>query len=170
MRVGSIALTTMPSFDIVSDIDRHELANAVDQASRELTTRFDFRGVDASFELDDLLITETAPSEFQLEQMHAILESRMAARKLDLRSLELGEVETNLARARRVVTCKQGIDKPVAKDIIARLKADKLKVTAQINDDKVRVTGKSRDELQAAMALLRKAELDLPLQFENFRD
>lgn len=161
----------MPSFDIVSELDKHELTNAVDQANRELTTRFDFRGVDAKFELDDMVITQTAPSEFQLEQMLTILHSRMAARNIDLRSLETGEVESNLAQARRKISCKQGIDKPTAKDIIARIKASKLKVTAQINEDKVRVTGKKRDELQDVIALLRKAEdLELPLQFENFRD
>ncbi len=160
----------MPSFDIVSDVDKHELSNAVDQANRELSTRFDFRGVDAQFSLEGLIITQQAPSAFQLEQMLAILHNRMVARGLDLRSLETGEIESNIARARRQITCKQGIDKATAKDLIARIKAAKLKVSTQINENKLRVTGKKRDDLQAVIALLKQAELELPLQFENFRD
>ncbi len=160
----------MPSFDIVSDVDKHELTNAVDQANRELQSRFDFRGIDARFELDDLVITQSAPSDFQLEQMLEILNKKLIGRGIDLNSIEVGEIDANIAQARRRITCKQGIDKPTAKDIIARLKEAKLKVTAQINEDKVRVTGKKRDDLQAAIALLKKAEIELPLQFENFRD
>ncbi len=160
----------MPSFDIVSKIDLHELTNAVDQANRELETRFDFRGIDASFSLEKEVITQQAPSDFQLEQMLAILNNRLVARGIDLRSLEIGDIEANLAQARRRLSCKQGLEKTAAKDIIARLKAAKLKVTAQINDDKVRVTGKKRDDLQAAIALLKGAELEQPLQFDNFRD
>ncbi len=160
----------MPSFDIVSDVDKHELTNAVDQANRELQSRFDFRGIDARFELDDLVITQTAPSDFQLEQMLDILNKKLISRGIDLNSTEPGEIDANIAQARRQITCKQGIDKPTAKDIIARLKEAKLKVTAQINEDKVRVTGKKRDELQAAIALLKSSDIELPLQFENFRD
>ncbi len=160
----------MPSFDIVSEVSTHELSNAVDQANRELEKRFDFRGVEAHFELDGLVITQTAPSDFQLEQMLDILNKRLVARGIDLRCLEVGEIDANIARARRPLTCKQGLDKPVAKDIVARIKASKLKLSAQVNEDKVRVTGKKRDELQAAIALLKAAELDVPLQFENFRD
>jgi uncharacterized protein YajQ (UPF0234 family) len=160
----------MPTFDIVSDVDKHELSNAVDQANRELETRFDFRGVDARFELDGLDIKQTAPSDFQLEQMLAILHARFAARGLDIRSLEVGDVESNIAQARRTITCKKGLDKAAAKKVINEIKAAKIKVTTQINEDKVRVTGKKRDDLQEVMALLRKAEMDLPLQFENFRD
>ncbi len=160
----------MPSFDIVSDVDKHELTNAVDQANRELQSRFDFRGIDARFELDDLVITQSAPSDFQLEQMLEILNKKLIGRGIDLNSIEVGEIDANIAQAKRQITCKQGIDKPTAKDIIARLKEAKLKVTAQINEDKVRVTGKKRDDLQAAIALLKKAEIELPLQFENFRD
>ncbi len=160
----------MPSFDIVSDVDKHELTNAVDQANRELQSRFDFRGIDARFELDDLVITQSAPSDFQLEQMLEILNKKLIGRGIDLNSIEVGEIDANIAQAKRQITCEQGIDKPTAKDIIARLKEAKLKVTAQINEDKVRVTGKKRDDLQAAIALLKKAEIELPLQFENFRD
>lgn len=160
----------MPSFDAVSKIDLHELTNAVDQASRELESRFDFRGVDAAFERNELLVKQHAPSEFQLEQMLDILRKKLVARGIDLRSMEAGEIDQNLATARREITFKQGIDKPEAKKIVALIKDAKLKVTTQIVEDKLRVTGKKRDELQAAIAMLKKAELDQPLQFENFRD
>ncbi len=160
----------MPSFDIVSEVDTHELTNAVDQASRELTTRFDFKGVEASFELDDASIKQSAPSEFQLQQMTDILRARLVARKIDVRCLELGDVDTNLAGARQTVTVKQGIERDLAKKIVGALKDAKLKVEAQINGDKLRITGKKRDDLQAAMALLRAANFELPLQFDNFRD
>ena len=160
----------MPSFDIVSEVDTHELTNAVDQANRELTTRFDFKGVDARFERDDNVIAQSAPSEFQLKQMQDILRARLVARGIDARCLDLGEVETNLAGARQKITVRQGIERELAKKIIAKIKDAKLKVEAQINGDKLRVTAKKRDDLQTAMALLRKAEFEQPLQFDNFRD
>ncbi|WP_066093448.1 YajQ family cyclic di-GMP-binding protein [Xanthomonas massiliensis] len=161
----------MPSFDVVSEVDKHELTNAVDQANRELATRFDFKGVDARFSLeDDKLITQSAPSDFQLKQMGDILRQRLAARGIDFRCLEFGEVETNLAGARQKITVRQGIEQKVAKQIAARIKEAKLKVDTQINGDKLRVTGKKRDDLQDAIALLRKAEFEVPLQFDNFRD
>ncbi|MAA75996.1 MAG: YajQ family cyclic di-GMP-binding protein [Salinisphaeraceae bacterium] len=160
----------MPSFDIVSELDNHELTNAVDHANRELSNRFDFKGVDAAFELQGSEMTERAPSEFQIEQMHDMLRQKLTARGIDLRCLELGDVHSNLAEARRTVTFKQGIDQPSAKRIVAEIKKSKLKVSAQINGDKVRVTGKKRDDLQAAIALLKQSEKELPLQFENFRD
>ncbi|MEN1929747.1 YajQ family cyclic di-GMP-binding protein [Luteimonas sp. MJ204] len=160
----------MPSFDIISEVDTHELTNAVDQANRELTTRFDFKGVDAAFEREDAVITQRAPSEFQLQQMTDILRARLAARKIDTRCLEFGDVETNLAGARQKVTVKQGIERDLAKKIGAEIKAAKLKVDTQINGDKLRVTGKKRDDLQDVMALLRGKEFEQPLQFDNFRD
>lgn len=161
----------MPSFDVVSEVDKHELTNAVDQANRELATRFDFKGVDARFSLeDDKLITQSAPSDFQLKQMGDILRQRLAERGIDFRCLEFGEVETNLAGARQKITVRQGIEQKVAKQIAARIKEAKLKVDTQINGDKLRVTGKKRDDLQDAIALLRKAEFEVPLQFDNFRD
>jgi cyclic-di-GMP-binding protein len=160
----------MPSFDIVSEVDTHELTNAVDQANRELTTRFDFKGVDASFERDDNVITMAAPSEFQLQQMTDILRARLAARKIDTRCLDFGDVDTNLAGARQKITVKQGIERELAKKIGAAIKDAKLKVDTQINGDKLRVNGKKRDDLQAAMAVLRAGDFELPLQFENFRD
>lgn len=160
----------MPSFDIVSEVDKHELTNAVDQANRELGNRFDFKGTDARFELDDAVITQRAPSEFQLKQMLEILRQRLVARGIDVRCLDEADPEVNLAEARQKITVKQGIEQPMAKKIIATIKAAKLKVDTQIQGDKLRVNGKKRDDLQAAIALLRGAELELPLQYENFRD
>ncbi|HZF96719.1 MAG TPA: YajQ family cyclic di-GMP-binding protein [Pseudoxanthomonas sp.] len=160
----------MPSFDIFSEVDTHELTNAVDQAGRELTTRFDFKGVEAKFSLEDNVISQSAPSEFQLKQMGDILRARLIARGIDVRCLEEGDVETSLAGARQKITVKQGIEQKIAKKIGAAIKEAKLKVESQINGDKLRVTGKKRDDLQATMALLKKSEFGLPLQFDNFRD
>ena len=160
----------MPSFDIVSEVDTHELTNAVDQANRELSTRFDFKGVEAKFALEDKLVTQSAPSEFQLQQMTDILRARLIARKIDARCLDFGDIETNLAGARQKITVKQGIERELAKKLQGAIKDAKLKVEAQINGDKLRVTGKKRDDLQAAMALLRGQNFERPLQFDNFRD
>lgn len=160
----------MPSFDIVSEVDNHELTNAVDQANRELDTRFDFKGVEAKFELEDDVIQQSAPSDFQLKQMTDILRARLIARGIDVRCLEFGDVETNLAGARQKVSVKQGIERELAKKIQATLKEAKLKVDSQINGDKLRVNGKKRDDLQGAIALLKGSEFERPLQFENFRD
>lgn len=160
----------MPSFDIVSEIDKHELTNAVDQASRELSNRFDFRNTDATFMLEDLVIQVKAPSEFQLEQMQIILRQRLSARKIDSRCLEFADPEINLGGARQKVTVQQGIEQAKSKKIIAKLKESKLKVEAQINGVKIKVTGKKRDDLQMAIAFLRGEDFELPLQFENFRD
>lgn len=160
----------MPSFDIVSEVNKHELTNAVDQASRELSNRFDFRNTDASFKLEDLTIQVQAPSEFQLEQMQIILRQRLSARGIDSRCLEFADPEVNLAGAKQKVTVQQGIEQAKAKKIIAKIKDAKLKVEAQINGTKIKVTGKKKDDLQMAIALLRAEDFELPLQFENFRD
>ena len=160
----------MPSFDVVSEVDKHELTNAVDQANRELSNRFDFKGSDAHFALSESVITQTAPSDFQLQQMLDILRQRLTARSIDVRCLDVGEPEINLATAKQTITVKQGIEQPLAKKIVAAIKAAKIKVEAQINGDKLRVTGKKRDDLQTAMALLRKSDFEVPLQFDNFRD
>lgn len=160
----------MPSFDIVSEVDSHELTNAVDQANRELTTRFDFKGVDAAFKLEDATISMHAPSDFQLQQMRDILDARLIARKIDVRCLEASDIETNVAGARQKITVKQGIGRELAKRIQTEIKTAKLKVDSQINGEKLRVTGKKRDDLQTAIALLRGKEFKLPLQFDNFRD
>src|SRR5690606_25163693 len=162
--------TAMPSFDVISEVDNHELTNAVDQASRELTTRFDFKGVDASFSLEDEVISMSAPSDFQLQQMTDILRARLIARGIDARCLEFGDIETNLAGARQKISVKQGIERELAKKIQTALKESKIKVDSQINGDKLRVNGKKRDDLQAAMTLLRGGEFERPLQFDNFRD
>lgn len=160
----------MPSFDIVSEIDLHELTNAVDQANRELGQRFDFKGSDATFELDDNVVSLSASAEFQLKQMLDILKVRLASRGIDIRCAEIADAEVNLSRARQKVTLKQGIDQPLAKDIVKRFKDSKLKVQAQIQGDKLRVNGKKRDDLQGAIAFLRASDIAMPLQYENFRD
>lgn len=160
----------MPSFDVVSEVDKHELSNAVDQANRELDNRFDFKGTGAVFELEGFVVTQSAPSVFQLNQMLDILRGRLTARSIDVRCMDIGEPLENVAGARRKITVRQGIEQAQSKKLIAALKAAKLKVEAQINGDKLRVSGKKRDDLQAAMALLRKTDVDLPLQFNNFRD
>lgn len=160
----------MPSFDVVSELDKHEVRNAVDQANRELGNRFDFRGTGCAFELDEFVVTLKAEGEFQLKQMLEILKPRLVARGIDIRCMDVADPESNLAAARQKVTLKQGIDQKNAKDIIRQFKDAKIKVEAQINGEKLRVNGKKRDDLQAAIALLRGLELDLPLQFENFRD
>jgi uncharacterized protein YajQ (UPF0234 family) len=160
----------MPTFDAVSEVDKHELTNAVDQANRELSTRFDFKGTQAKFELDEYVITLHAPSAFQLRQMMDILRGRVSARSIDVRCLDAAEPIENLGGARQVVTVQQGIDQPTAKKLVAAIKAAKLKVDTQINGDKLRVTGKKRDDLQEAIALLKTAQVERPLQFNNFRD
>ena len=160
----------MPTFDIVSEVDKHQLTNAVDQAQRELSNRYDLRGTNAAIELEAMDIKVKASNEFQLKQVVDLLKPRLAARGIDLRAMDTGPVETNLAEARQKITIKQGIDQPNAKKIIAMIKDAKMKVDASINGDKLRVTGKKRDDLQTVIALLRKAEVALPLQFENFRD
>lgn len=160
----------MPSFDVVSEVDKHELSNAVDQANRELSTRFDFKGTDAKFELDGYVVTQSAPSVFQLNQMLDILRGRLSARNIDVRCLDIGDPLENLGGARRKITIKQGIEQSVSKKLIAELKGAKLKIEAQINGEKLRISGKKRDDLQAAMALMRQSKVELPLQFDNFRD
>ena len=160
----------MPSFDIVSEVDKHELTNAVDQAQRDLENRYDLRGTNASFELDGYVIKQTAPSEYHLTQLLDILHKRLAGRGIDLRAVEADEPEINLAGARQKITIKQGIEQVQAKKIIAKIKEAKIKVDTSINGEKLRVSGKKRDDLQTAIAFLRKSEIELPLQFENFRD
>jgi uncharacterized protein YajQ (UPF0234 family) len=160
----------MPSFDVVSEFDSHELTNAVDQAVRELSQRFDFKGTDATFELEDATVTLTAPADFQLKQMLEILKLRIAKRGIDIACLEVKDPVVNLAKARQSVVVKQGIDAETGRKVTRLLKDSKLKVQAQVQGDKVRVTGKKRDDLQDAIAWLRKAEIDVPLQFNNFRD
>jgi uncharacterized protein YajQ (UPF0234 family) len=162
----------MPSFDAVSELDTHELTNAVDQANRELVTRFDFKDTGATFELKEkeFTISLKAPAEFQLRQMLDILTQRLGKRGIEARYMEKKDPVTNLAEARQDVILRQGVDQDTGKKLQKLIKEAKLKVTAQIQGTQLRVTGKSRDDLQAAMALMRKTDLDRPLQFKNFRD
>jgi uncharacterized protein YajQ (UPF0234 family) len=160
----------MPSFDVVSEVKMHEVTNAVDQANRELTTRFDFRNTKARFELEKNVVTMRAPSEFQLKQMFDILTGKMAKRSVDVRCLEVAPAQVNVAEAHQQLTVRQGIEAEAAKKIVKMIKDQKLKVQAAIQGDKVRVTGKNRDDLQAVIGMLREAEIGLPLQYENYRD
>jgi len=160
----------MPTFDVVSEVKMHEVTNAVDQANRELTTRFDFKNSKAKFELEKNVVTMRAPSEFQLKQMFDILTGRMAKRSVDVRCLEVTPPQVNVAEAHQQVTVRQGIEGEMAKKIVKLIKDEKLKVQAAIQGDKVRVSGKNKDDLQTVIAMLREAKLDLPLQFENYRD
>jgi len=160
----------VPSFDIVSEVDMQELRNSVDQATRELGTRFDFRGVGASYELEDAAILIRAEEEFQLEQMADILRDKMVRRKVDVRCLDPGQIEASGREKRRRFAIVQGIDRDQSREIVKRIKDSKVKVQASVQGEKVRVTGKKRDDLQETIALLRAAELAFPLQFDNFRD
>jgi uncharacterized protein YajQ (UPF0234 family) len=160
----------MPSFDVVSEIDTHELTNAVDQAVRELEQRFDFKGTGAQFELEDTTVTMLADAEFQLKQMLDILKLRVAKRGIDVGCLDVQDPEVNLARAKQLVVLKHGIDADTGRKVSRLIKDSRLKVQAQVQGDKVRITGKKRDDLQEAIAFLRKADVGIPLQFNNFRD
>ena len=160
----------MPSFDVVSELNAHEVANAVDQANRELSQRFDFKDTGARFELEESTVTLQAQVEFQLKQMLEILKLRLGKRGIDLACLDVKEPQTTLSAARQEVLLKQGIDAETGRKITRVIKDSKLKVQAGIQGEKVRVTGKQRDDLQAAIKLLRGSKLDLPLQFNNFRD
>ncbi|CAN5183127.1 YajQ family cyclic di-GMP-binding protein [soil metagenome] len=160
----------MPSFDVVSEVDMHEVSNAVDQANREVGTRFDFKGTDARYELAGSVVTMHAQVEFQLEQMLDILRNKLARRGVDVACLKLEDVEISGQRARRNVVLRQGIDQALARKIAKLIKDSKLKTQAAIQGDKVRVTGKKRDDLQAIIAMLKDTKLEMPLQYENFRD
>jgi hypothetical protein len=160
----------MPSFDVVSEVNLHEVNNAVDQASREVTTRFDFKGSDARFEIEEQTIRLSAQSEFQLQQMMDILQGKLAKRGVDILALDIQPPETVGKVARQCVKLKQGIESTLAKRLVKSIKDSKLKVQAAIQGDKVRVSGAKRDDLQSVIALLRKSEVEQPLQFENFRD
>jgi uncharacterized protein YajQ (UPF0234 family) len=160
----------MPSFDVVSEIDSHELTNAVDQAEREITQRFDFKGSDATIELEDMTVTMVAKADFQLKQMLDILKLRISKRGIDVNCLEVKDAVVTFSTAKQDVVLRHGIDADTGRKVTRLLKDSKIKVQTQIQGDKVRVTGKKRDDLQEAIALLRKAEVDVPLQFNNFRD
>jgi len=160
----------MPSFDVVSEVNHHELSNAVDQANREVTTRFDFKGTGSNFDLAGNLVTMNTQSEFQLQQMYDILCNKLVKRGIDIACLELGDPTIQLKTATQVVTVREGIDTAEAKKMIKLIKDRKLKVQAAIQGDQLRVTGKKRDDLQEVIALLREGKFAMPLQFKNFRD
>jgi len=160
----------MPSFDIVSELDLHEVANAVDQANREVGTRFDFKGTDAKFEIQEAVITLVAEADFQLQQMMHILNLRLTKRGIDIACMKIDAAEIAGKTAKQVVTLRQGIETELGKKIQRLIKDSKLKVQAAIQDKKLRVTGKSRDDLQEVIALVRGAKLDMPFQYNNFRD
>lgn len=160
----------MPSFDVVSQVNLDEVRNAVNQATREISTRFDFKGKNASFELGEGQITMRAPDEFQLNQMYDILTNKLAARKVNVRCLERDPLQVNVGDAWQQVKVRQGIETELARRLVKTVKQTKLKVQVAIQGDQLRVTGKKRDDLQQVIALLKETDVDLPLQYINFRD
>ena len=160
----------MPSFDIVSEVDAHELTNAVDQVNREISNRFDFKGSNSRVDQKENVLTIEAEAEFQIKQINDILNQRLSKRGIDIGCLEHGEIIESNMRASQVVTVREGIDKELAKKIVKMIKDQKLKVQALVQGEQVRVTGKKRDDLQQVIAFLREAKLGLPLQYQNFRD
>ncbi|MFV8818224.1 YajQ family cyclic di-GMP-binding protein [Haliea sp. E17] len=160
----------MPSFDIVSEVDLHQLTNAVDQAGRIVTNRFDFKGVDAGFEREERTVVMHAEAEFQVVQMEDMLRSALIKCDIDPAAMDIGDPVTSGKLVKQTVVLKHGLDSAQCKSLVKRIKDSKLKVQAQIQGDQVRVTGKKRDDLQQVIALLREAEFEAPLQFTNFRD
>ena len=160
----------MPSFDVVSEVDTHELANAIDQANREIGNRYDFKGTDAKVTEKEGVVTMEAQVKFQIGQMYEIVGQRMAKRGIDLDCIEKGKLHEANNRATQELIINQGINAETAKKITKSIKESKLKVQAQIQGEKVRVTGKKRDDLQNVMQLLRDQKFGVPLQFDNFRD
>ncbi|MBZ4203298.1 MAG: YajQ family cyclic di-GMP-binding protein [Methylovulum sp.] len=160
----------MPSFDIISEFDKHEVKNAIDQVTKELDTRFDFKGTESSVELTDEKVIMISESTFQLQQIFSIVCNKLTRRSIDIACLDVGEAKPSGKVVRQEITLKQGLDSTLAKKIVKLIKDKKLKVQAAIQGDQVRVTGKNRDDLQEVIKMLRTEEIDMPLQFENFRD
>jgi uncharacterized protein YajQ (UPF0234 family) len=160
----------MPSFDVVSEIDHHELTNAVDQANREVSNRFDFKGTNSRIEHAESVLTIFSASEFQVKQIHDILTTRMAKRGIDIACLESGDIQDTNNEARQQITVREGLDKDLAREIVKLIKVTKTKVQASIQGAQVRVNGKKRDDLQSIIAMPKEAKIELPLQFVNFRD
>lgn len=160
----------MPTFDVVSEVDQHEVSNAVDQANREIGARFDFKGSDAKIEIVEGPLQLEAQSEFQIDQMRDILTTKLAKRGVDVGALKINKVETTGTRAKQKLEVRQGIDQDSARKLVKVIKESKMKVQASIQGEQVRITGKKRDDLQEAIALLKKSDLGLPLQYQNFRD
>ncbi len=160
----------MPSFDVVSEVNMQEVKNAVNLATREVGTRFDFKGTNAKFELEDAAVTMRAPDKFQLDQMFDILNAKLASRKVNVKCLEREPPQENVADAWQVVKVRQGIEIDLARQLVKLVKQTKLKVQVAIQGQQLRVSGKKRDLLQEVIGLLKEAKVDLPLQFTNFRD
>ena len=161
----------MPSFDVVSEIDQHELTNAIDQANREINNRFDFKGTKSRIEQTEKTLKLIAPTEFQVTQILDILYTKLAKRQIDVRTLDVGKMSSNISEAQQEVIVREGIDKELAKKLVKIVKESKLKVTAAIQGEQVRITGKKRDDLQEAIAMLRaEKSIEMPMQFTNFRD
>lgn len=160
----------MPSFDVVSDFDAHEAANGVDQANREVGTRFDFKGTGSKYELDGQVISLKTQSDFQLKQMLDILRQKLSKRGIDIGCLEEKEPEFSGNEARQNVILRKGIETDLARKLVKKIKSSKVKVQAAIQGEKLRVSGKKRDDLQAVIAMLKDTDVGLPLQYENFRD
>lgn len=160
----------MPTFDIVSELNEHELTNAIDQANREVSTRFDFKGTNSKYVLEKEMIKVITESDFQLKQMRDVLNTKLTKRGIDLRHLESKEPVIQLKSAIQEITLKKGIEQEIAKKIVKFIKDSKLKVQGSIQGEQVRVTGKKRDDLQEAIAILRNGNFGLPIQFTNFRD
>ncbi|MCC4265029.1 YajQ family cyclic di-GMP-binding protein [Oceanimonas baumannii] len=160
----------MPSFDIVSEVEMNEVRNAVENANRELTTRYDFRGVEASFELNDNKVKLAADAELQLQQMRDMLRGALIKRGIDVRVLDAGSIVRSGKRHVQEMSFLQGIDTALAKKLVKKIKDSKIKVQASIQGEQLRVTGKKRDDLQQVIAFLRAEEQEQPLQFNNFRD
>ncbi len=160
----------MPTFDVVSEVNMQEVKNAVNQASREVDTRFDFKGKNARFELDDAAITMRAPDKFQLGQMYDILTAKLAARKVNVKCLEREPPQQNVSDAWQVVKVRQGIETELARELVKKVKQTKMKVQVAVQGQQLRVSGKKRDVLQEVIVLLKEEKVDLPLQFTNFRE
>ncbi len=160
----------MPSFDVVCELNLHELGNAIDQSNREIGTRFDFKGVKASFSQVDNAVSLKAENEFQINQMLDILKKKLVKRNVDIAHMKPKDIKLGNNAAEQEITMQKGIDSDVAKKIVKFLKEGKLKIQASILGEQVRVTGAKKDDLQAAISLLRKEDFGLPLQFTNFRD
>ena len=161
----------MPSFDIVSEVDMHEVNNAISQANREVDTRFDFKGVDAKFAVtEESEVMVSAEVDFQIRQMLEILRAKLVKRGVDIKSFVEGEVETTGQKAVMRVKIQQGIDSEIARKIVKKVKETKIKVQTAIQGEKLRVSGKKRDDLQNVMSVLKESNLGIPLQFNNFRD
>ena len=160
----------MPSFDVVSEVEKHDLTNAVDQANRVVNTRFDFKGVDAKFERNDFLITIVAEAEFQVTQMLDMLKSSLHKNGIDIACLKESEPKISGQQVKQEITVRTGLDSETCKSIVKLIKDSKMKVQAQIQSDQVRVIGKKRDDLQAVIQLLKESSVEMPLQFTNFRD